>query len=568
MRILLKHFKSYKKECIMGPLFKLLEASFELIIPLVVASIINKGIGGNNTGYIVKMCAIMVGLGVIGLACSLTAQFFSAKAATGFATGVRAELFVHIQSLDYSRLDRLGTSSIITRLTNDINQLQAGVNMTLRLFLRSPFIVFGATVMAFTINTKAALIFVAVVVILSIIVYGIMLITIPMYRDVQSGLDNVLDLARESISGVRVIRAFGGEQREMKHFSEAGNVYVRMQNRAGRISALTNPLTFIVINLGIIFLMYVSAIRVDAGIITGGQAVALVNYMSQILVELIKLANFIVLDIKALACASRIENILNTEAAMQEGDFIGDIETAEVEFKNVSFSYYSDGNEALENVSFTAEAGEIIGIIGGTGSGKTTLVNLIPRFYDASDGEVFVGGKNVREYTYNALRGNIGIVPQKAVLFSGTIRDNMKWGNANASDEEICEALRVAQAYDFVMEKEGGLDYELSAGGGNLSGGQKQRLTIARSLMMKPKILILDDSASALDNITYTNLMKAVTGLSEAPTLFIVSQRSMAVMNADRILVLDDGKVVGNGRHSELVADCEVYREIYESQYK
>lgn len=552
----------------MGPLFKLLEASFELFIPLVVAGIIDNGISNGDTPYIIKMCLVMVALGVIGLVCSLSAQFFSAKAAVGFAAKVRMALFCHIQKLSYSELDGVGTSTIITRMTADINQLQNGVNMTLRLFLRSPFIVFGAMIMAFTIDVKAALIFAVVIPILSIVIYGIMLITIPLNRKSQANLDTVLSDTRDNINGVRVIRAFGQEKREIEKFDRDNELLVRSQIVAGRIAGLTDPITFVIINFGIVFLMWSGALQVDSGVITNGQLVALVNYMSQILVELIKLANFIVLDIKALASASRLEALFKLESSMKDGNekLSGDRHIEDIEFNDVSFAYNGAGDKALSHISFKLRKGQTLGIIGGTGSGKSSLINMIPRFYDASEGSISIDGGNIRDYEVLSLREHIGVVPQKAVLFKGSIRDNMKWGNKNASDESIWNALKVACADEFVSEKDGQLDFMLTQGGKNLSGGQRQRLTIARAIVKHPDVLILDDSSSALDNLTDKRLRANLKNLGAMITI-IVSQRASSVMGADNIIVLDDGQIAGQGSHEQLMEKCDIYREIYDSQF-
>ena len=578
MKSLLKYFNGYKKECILGPLFKLLESTFELLVPLVVVQIIDVGIVRGDKSYILKMCLIMVALGIIGLVCSLTAQFYSAKAAVGFAAKVKHELFCHIQGLSYSEIDTIGTSTMITRMTSDINQLQSGVNLTLRLFLRSPFIVFGAMIMAFTINVKAAIVFVVVIPLLSVVVYGIMLLTIPMYRKVQSSLDQVLLRTRANLTGVRVIRAFSKEEEEISLFQKDNDELVRGQTKVGSVSALLNPLTFAIINIGIIVLVYQGAIQVDLDIITQGEVVALVNYMSQILVELIKLANLIVTMTKALACAGRISGVLQMESSMTEGTYAGEgeRETAGrdgeedyiVEFSDAAIRYKNASEESLQGINLKVKRGSVIGIIGGTGSGKTTLVHLIPRFYDVTEGAVLVDGVNVKEYRYNALRDKIGIVPQKSVLFSGSIRTNMQWGKKDASDQEILDALEIAQAKDFVLEKEGGLDASVAPGGKNFSGGQRQRLAIARAIVKQPEILILDDSASALDYATDAALRKAIRNMKNPPTLFIVSQRTASIMHADQILVLEDGQPAGLGTHDELLKSCEVYREIYDSQFK
>ena len=571
MKRLLVYLKDYKKESILGPLFKLLEASFELIVPLVVASMIDVGIAGDDKSYIIKMCLIMAALGLIGLICSVTAQFFAAKAAVGFATRLRHGLFAHIQSLSFSQMDREGTSTLITRMTSDINQVQSGVNLVLRLFLRSPFIVFGAMIMAFTVDVKAALVFVVVIPVLSVIVFGIMLISIPLFKKVQARLDQVLGITRENLSGVRVIRAFGEEEHEIQKFDEGTDALKHMQMVAARFSALMNPLTYVVVNGGLIVLIYVGAVRVETGLLTSGQVVALVNYMSQILVELVKLANLIITVTKAVACGNRIQSILEIPAGMEYG-FVTDKEEngtmGTVEFEHVSLRYYEGGEEALTDIHFKANKGDVIGVIGGTGSGKSSLVNLIPRFYDVEKGSVKVDDRDVREYSLGELRDKIGMVLQKAVLFHGTIRDNLKWGNEEASDDELWEALRIAQAEEFVLKKEKQLDEMIEQEGRNLSGGQKQRLSIARALVKKPEILILDDSASALDYATDAALRKALKEMPGETTVFIVSQRASSLMHADTIIVLDDGDVAGMGTHEELLKDCEVYQEIYYSQFE
>ena len=589
MKQLLVYLKDYKKESILGPLFKLLEASFELIVPLVVASMIDVGIAGSNKGYIVKMCLIMAVLGLIGLICSVTAQFFAAKAAVGFATRLRHGLFAHIQSLSFSQMDQEGTSTLITRMTSDINQVQSGVNLVLRLFLRSPFIVFGAMIMAFTVDVKAALVFVVVIPVLSVIVFGIMLISIPLFKKVQARLDQVLGITRENLTGVRVIRAFGEEEHEIRKFDEGTDALKHMQMVAARFSALMNPLTYVIINGatlilvwmnpltyvvvngGLIVLIYVGAIRVETGLLTSGQVVALVNYMSQILVELVKLANLIITVTKAVACGNRIQSILEIPAGMEQGTIKEKEENAisgTVEFDHVSLRYYEGGEEALTDIHFKANKGDVIGVIGGTGSGKSSLVNLIPRFYDVERGSVKVDGRDVREYSLEELRDKIGMVMQKAVLFHGTIRDNLKWGNEEASDDELWEALRIAQAEEFVLKKEKQLDEMIEQEGRNLSGGQKQRLSIARALVKKPEILILDDSASALDYATDASLRKALREMPGETTVFIVSQRASSLMHADTIIVLDDGDVAGMGTHEDLLKNCQVYQEIYYSQFE
>lgn len=569
MKKLLVFLKDYKKESILGPLFKLLEASFELFVPLVMAAIIDVGIKNGDRAYILKMCGILILLAVIGLVCSITAQFFAAKAAVGFAAKLRHALFSHIQGLSFYELDQAGTSTLITRMTSDVNQVQSGVNLVLRLFLRSPFIVFGAMIMAFTIDVKAALVFVVTIPLLSMVVFGIMYLSIPLYKKVQSGLDEVLGITRENLEGSRVIRAFHKEEEEIETFEEKNRHLTSMQLHVGKISALMNPITYVIINLAIVALIWQGGIRVNLGLIQQGEVVALVNYMSQILVELVKLANLIITVNKSVACGNRIAQVLEMETTMEDGREQIPEDPAEyaVAFEDVSMCYQGSKEEAVSHIAFRAKPGETIGVIGGTGSGKSTVVNLIPRFYDASRGCVRVEGQDVKTYRMEKLRSIIGIVPQKAVLFSGTIRDNMKWGKKDASDEEIWEALKTAQAEEFVRKKEGGLDAVIEQGGRNLSGGQRQRLTIARALVKKPKILILDDSASALDYATDAALRKAIREMKEQPTVFLVSQRTSSLMHADQILVLDDGEAVGCGTHEELLADCQVYREIYDSQY-
>lgn len=575
MKKLFIYLKDYKKETVLGPLFKLLEASFELIVPLVVAAIIDVGIANGDKGYIWKMCGVMVLLGVVGLASSITAQYFAAKAATGFATKLRHALFEKIQSLSFSEIDKIGTSTMITRMTSDINQLQSGVNMVLRLFLRSPFIVFGAMIMAFTIDVKAALVFVVTIPLLSFVVFGIMAISIPLYRKVQGALDKILSITRENLIGVRVIRAFGKESSEIAEFRRNNENFTTMQMKVGRISALMNPVTYIIINFGIIVLVWVGAVRVNNGNITQGEVVALYNYMSQILVELIKLANLIVTLTKAVACGSRIEQVLEMESSLKE-PVKGEVQktekfshnTPKVVFEQVGMAYQGAGEEALSDISFCVNAGETIGIIGGTGSGKTSLVHLIPRFYDVSRGKVLVDGRNVTEYSLKELRQKVGIVMQKSVLFKGSIRDNICWGKKDATEEEIWKALEIAQAKEIVNNKPEGLETQVSQGAKNLSGGQKQRLSIARAIVKQPEILILDDSASALDYATDAKLRKAIADLKKTMTVFIVSQRASSIMHADKIIVLDDGKIVGMGTHEELKKNCEVYQEIYYSQYE
>ena len=580
MKKLLIYLKDYKKETVLGPLFKLLEASFELIVPLVVASMIDVGIGNQDKGYIVRMCLILAALGLIGLVCAVTAQFFAAKAAVGFATKLRHGLFAHIQSLSFSQMDKEGTSTLITRMTSDINQVQSGVNLVLRLFLRSPFIVFGAMIMAFTVDTKAALVFVVVIPALSVIVFGIMLISIPLFKKVQEGLDRLLGITRENLTGVRVIRAFGTEDNEIEKFDVQTDALKKMQEFTGKISALMNPLTYVVVNGGLIALIYMGAFRVEAGILSQGQVVALVNYMSQILVELVKLASLIITVTKAVACGNRIQSIFEIPAGMDNGKIA--LENVEnmakagskeekagvcVEFDHVCMRYHAGGEEALTDIHFTVNKGDTVGIIGGTGSGKSTLVNLIPRFYDVEKGSVKVDGKDVREYTITDLRDKIGMVMQKAVLFKGTIRENLLWGNENATDEELWQALKTAQAEEFVLKKEKQLDEMVEQEGRNLSGGQKQRLSIARALVKNPEILILDDSASALDYATDAALRKSLKEMPENTTVFIVAQRASSLMHADLIIVLDDGDMVGMGTHEELLKSCEIYQEIYDSQF-
>ena len=568
MKNLLIYLNDYKKETVLGPLFKLLEASFELLVPLVMAAIIDVGIVNADKGYIIKMCLVMVALGIIGLACSITAQYFAAKAAVGFSTKLRHSLFKHIQSLSFSEMDDIGTSTMITRMTSDINQVQSGVNMVLRLFLRSPFIVFGAMIMAFTIDVKAALVFVVVIPLLSVVVFAVMAYSIPLYKKVQAALDNVLGITRENLTGVRVIRAFNKENEEIEKFGVAHDNLTGLQMFVGKVTAIMNPGTYIIINAGILALIYAGAIRVDAGYITQGQVVALVNYMSQILVELIKLANLIITVTKALACANRISSVLEIESTMNspENPVKPGVSEYAVEFDNVSLRYNSSGEEALSNIDFKVKKGETVGIIGGTGSGKSSVVNMIPRFYDAFSGEVKVNGVNVKDYDMKDLRERVGIVLQKAVLFKGTIRENLMWGNDSATDADIEKAIAASQSKEFVDNKEGRLDYMISQGGKNLSGGQKQRLTIARAIVKNPEILILDDSASALDYATDAALRKSIRELENNPTVFIVSQRTSSIRSADKIVVLDDGKIVGIGTHDELLNTCDIYREINDSQ--
>ena len=562
---LLVYLKDYKKESVLGPLFKLLEASFELIVPLVMAAIIDHGVADGDKPYIMKMCLVLVLLAVIGLTCSITAQYFAAKAAVGFSTGLRHALFEHIQKLSFSEMDTVGTSTLITRMTSDINQTQNGVNLVLRLFLRSPFIVFGAMIMAFTIDVKAALVFVVTIPLLSVVVFGIMLVSIPLYKKVQSALDKVLGITRENLTGSRVIRAFNKENDEITNFNESNDALTKIQLYVGKISALMNPLTYVIINGAVVVLVWTGAIRVNSGYITQGEVVALVNYMSQILVELIKLANLLVTITKALASADRIKNVFEQKSTL-EHNFNDKKSNSYIEFDNVSLKYRNAGDMSLIDISFKADKGDVIGIIGSTGSGKSSLVSLVPHFYDATKGTVYVNGNDVKSLNDDELRNKIGFVQQKAVLFKGSVRDNMKWGKKDATDAEIIEALKLAQVYDTIMEK-GGLDFFIAQGGANLSGGQKQRLSVARALVRKPEILVLDDSSSALDFATEARLREAIYSLDYNPTVFIVSQRASSVMSADKIIVLDDGKCVGMGTHSELLNSCEVYKEIYVSQF-
>lgn len=571
MKKLLYFMKDYKKESVLAPLFKMLEAFFELFVPLVVASIIDDGIVPKDSGHIIRMCLLLLVLAAVGLTCSITAQYFAAKSAVGAATGIRYELFTHIQTLGYEEMDMVGTSTLITRMTSDINQVQNGINLVLRLFLRSPFIVFGAMIMAFTIDVKAAMIFVVAIILLSIVVFGVMFITKPLYKKVQSGLDTILGTTRENLTGVRVIRAFHQEQAEYNKFLAENEELTSLQKFAGKISGLTNPLTFIIINFAILVLIHTGAVRVSLDTLSQGQVVALYNYMSQILVELIKLANLIISVTKAMACFNRIQDVFHIEPSMKEGTktvAAAGNTTPAVEFKNVSFTYAGGGDHAVENISFKAMPGQTIGIIGGTGSGKSTLVNLIPRFYDVSEGEVDIAGKNIQDYTYGSLRNTISVVPQKAQLFAGTIRDNLTFGCPDATEEQIEEALAISQAKEFVDTKEGRLDAKIEQGGKNLSGGQRQRLTLARALVPQSDILIMDDSASALDYATDARLRKAIQDMKRKPTVFIVSQRTSSIQNADMILVLDDGKIAGQGTHEQLLKSCNIYREIYETQFK
>ena len=570
MKKLWKYMRDYRREGILAPLFKLLEASLELLVPLVMAQIIDTGIANGDRGFILSRCGILAVLAAVGLVCSITAQYFAAKASVGFAAKLRSTLFKHIQSLSYSKLDTQGTGTLIARITGDINQVQSGMNLALRLLLRSPFVVFGAMIMAFTIDVKAALVFVVTIPLLSIVVFGIMLWSIPMYKKVQARLDKVLGITRENLSGVRVIRAFCKEDEERREFGERNAALTKLQLIVGRVSAAMNPATYIMINLGIAVLIYVGALRVDSGILTQGQVVALYNYMSQILVELVKLASLIITITKALACAGRVSAALDVESDMHGADTMPrEIDTdEEVRFENVEFGYATGGEPALSGISFSGKKGETMGIIGGTGSGKSSLVSLIPRFYDATGGHVYIKENDVKDYPLGALREMVGMVPQKAVLFKGTIRENLRWGNADATGEEMERALSDAQALEIVKAKPEGLDSPVAQNGKNLSGGQRQRLTIARALIKKPEILILDDSASALDYATDLALRRSLAALSYKPTVFIVSQRASSILHADKIAVLDEGKMVGLGTHDELMQTCPVYREIYYSQYE
>lgn len=578
MKTLLAYLKGYKKESILAPLFKMLEASFELFVPLVMAAIIDVGIANQDKPYIVKMCFVLIALGIIGLVCSITAQYFAAKAATGVGTGIRHGLFEHIQKFTFTEMDQLGTSTLITRMTSDINQIQSGVNLVLRLFLRSPFIVFGAMIMAFTVDVKAALVFVVTIPLLSLIVFGIMLVTMPMYKKVQADLDQVLLATRENLTGARVIRAFNKEEDETKRFENANQILTDAQKYVGRISGTMNPLTYIIVNGAIIALIYVGAVRVDIGDLTQGQVVALINYMSQILVELVKLANLIISVTKAAACLNRVESVLAVKPDMNEGDVRWKSNSSKadrdlknkipvVEFSHVSLTYKGTSDTSLSDINFCAKKGQTIGIIGGTGSGKSSLVNLIPRFYDATDGTVKINGRDIKEYQTENLREHIGVVLQKAVLFKGSIADNLRWGKEDATEQEMYEALDISQAREFVDTKQGGLEFQIEQGGRNLSGGQKQRMTIARALVRKPEILILDDSASALDFATDAALRKSIKEMKNQPTVFIVSQRAASIQYADQIIVLDDGAMAGIGTHEELLKDCPIYQEIYYSQF-
>ncbi len=569
MKKVLIFLKYYKKETILAPLFKMLEASFELFVPLVIASIIDRGIEGRDKTHILWMGGVLVLLGIVGLVCSVTAQYFSARAATGFASRLRKVLFSHIQKLSFSQLDETGSATLITRMTSDVNQVQSGVNLVLRLFLRSPFIVFGAMIMAFTVDVKAALVFVVTIPLLSIVVFGIMLISIPLYKKVQLSLDGVLFKTRENLTGIRVIRAFNKEEEEKQDFYEKNDALNKVQVFVGRFSALMNPVTYLIVNGAILYLIWTGAWQVEVGNLKQGEVVALVNYMSQILVELVKLANLIITVTKAIACVKRIEEVLDMEV-----DNTPDKEDIRAEYKdcvvfeNVTFSYHKDAQPAVADISFMAKKGETIGIIGGTGSGKSTIVNMLPAFYKPTAGKIYIDGKNVNSYEKEQLVGKIGMVMQKAVLFKGSIAENLKFGNADATEEEMWQALTKAQAKEFVEQKEGGLSFRINEGGKNLSGGQRQRMTIARALVKNPEILVLDDSASALDYATDAALRKALKETGENQIIFIVSQRAASIMHADKILVLDEGEMVGIGTHSELLNTCQVYKEIYDSQFK
>ena len=570
MKKLFKYLKNYKKETVIAPLFKMLEATFELFVPLVMANIIDVGIANNDKSYILWMGALLVGLAVIGVVCSLTAQYFAAKAAVGFGTELRNDLFRHINSLSHTELDVIGTSTLITRMTTDINQVQSGVNLFLRLFLRSPFIVFGAMVMAFTISVKAALVFVVAIPLLALVVFGVMKLSIPMYKDVQKQLDTVVLSTRENINGARVIRAFNRQDEEMETYGEKNTLLKAFQMKVGNLTAMMNPVTYVIVNLAIVVIVWNGGIQVDTGVLTQGEVVALVNYMSQILVELIKLANLIVTITKALACAGRISDVFDVKPSIEDKAEALNFQDAQdvpmVEFDNVSFTYKGAGDESLSNISFKINKGETVGIIGSTGCGKSSLVSLIPRFYDATKGCVKINGVDIKDYSKEQVRDMVGFVPQKAVLFKGTIRDNMKWGREDATDADIHKALETAQAAEFVSQKKDGLDTMINQGGTNLSGGQKQRLTIARALVKNPPILVLDDSSSALDYATESRLRSAIRENTTDATVFIVSQRASTVRHSDKIIVLDDGIMVGIGKHDELMKSCDVYKEICLSQ--
>ncbi len=577
MKKLLTYLRNYKKETILAPLFKLLEATLELFVPLVVAAIIDVGIAGGDTGYILRMVGILVLLGAVGLAFSITAQFFAAKAAVGFVKKLRQVLFSHIQKLSYAELDTQGTSTLITRMTSDMNQVQSGLNLTLRLLLRSPFVIVGAMIMAFTVDSKAAIVFAVDIPVLALVVFGIMLASIPLYRKVQSRLDGVMLLTRENLTGVRVLRAFCKEEEQVREFSQKNQNLTDMQKFVGRISTLLNPLTYVIVNAAIIALIWVGAIRVDMGLLTQGAVVALYNYMAQILTEMVKLANMIINLTRSIACGNRIAAVLEVEPTVTDGDGVYDNSQGEdwkeseepyaVEFRHASLRYPNAADESLTDIDFAVKPGETVGVIGGTGSGKSSLVNLIPRFYDCEKGQVLVDGADVRDYSLDDLRGRIGVVPQKAVLFAGTIRENLQWGKRDATAEEMAAALETAQIAEIIEKKENGLDSLVEQGGRNFSGGQRQRLTIARALVRHPEILILDDSSSALDYATDAALRKAIAAMQPKPTLFLVSQRTSSIMHADKIVVLDDGRVAGIGTHEELLRTCSVYREIYDSQF-
>ena len=569
MKKLLRYLKYYKVESILGPLFKLLEASFELMVPLVIASMIDVGIAGGDKDHIIKMCIVLLILCAVGFASAVTAQFFAAKASAGFAAKVKRALFDNIQKLSYADIDKVGTSAMITRMTSDVNQVQQGVNLTIRLLLRSPFVVFGAMVMAFTISPRLSVIFLLTIILLFIVVAAIMKWSIPMYGKIQKGLDGLLGLTRENHTGVRVIRAFNLQEKEKENFEEKNELQMKLQSFVGNVTALMNPVTYAILNLSVAFLIYRGAIVVNRGDLSQGDVVALYNYMAQILVELIKFANLILTVTKAIASGNRVQEMIDMKSSMEDGSVTEFKETKDhIVFTDASMRYSGDIEDSLYPFSLTIKRGERVGIIGGTGSGKTTLINMIPRFYDTRSGSVVIDGINVKDYRMEALRERVGIVPQKAVLFSGTIRDNIIWGKNDATDEEIYKALEIAQAKEIVDGKENGLDTKVAQGGKNFSGGQKQRLTIARALVRKPEILILDDSASALDYLTDKRLREAIAGMDDAPTTIIVSQRTASVQNCDKIVVLDDGHVVGIGNHDNLLKYCETYREIYESQYK
>lgn len=570
MKHLLIYLKDYKKETILAPLFKMLEASFELLVPFIMADIIDTGIKNNDVPYILYRGGLLLALALIGLLCSVTAQYFAAKASVGFAKKLRHNLFAHIQDFSFTQLDILGSSTIITRMTSDINQVQSGVNLVLRLFLRSPFIVIGAMIMAFTIDVKGALIFAVAIPLLSIVIFGIMLYTMPLYKKVQEKLDRILRITRENLSGVRVLRAFHKEEQQMNQFKSNNDSLTRLLKRVGRISSFMNPITFVIVNVSIIALLYTGALRVDSGYLTQGEVIALVNFMSQILVELIKLANLIISISKALACANRIDALFlqpTQKEEQQELQVVNSSSKPLLSFQNVSLTYENSAAPSLKNINFDVMPGHNIGIIGGTGSGKTSLVSLIPKFYNVTSGTILYHGQSLSSYPIAQVRKKIGFVMQKAVLFSGSIRDNLLWGNPKASDEELWNALQIAQAKEFVSTKKEGLDFVLTQGGKNLSGGQKQRLTIARALVKQPEILILDDSASALDYATENKLRQAIANLKGQMTTFIVSQRASSIRHCDLIIVMEDGEIAGTGTHEQLLSSCAIYREIYESQF-